>query len=577
MLKKKYHILIIMLFSIKLFSQSYQYPFEESYYHKLDRFMIKYSGSINDIHSSLKYYNVDDINEFLLNLNYDELDEKSKKDFQYLLLENIDWLIYKDSSYLKNKAIIETNAFQKGIRNIFYKSKSSFAKLSKKHFFIKANPVIRLSLDRDIANDNYIFINTRGFKIGGLLDNKIYFYSSLYETQRNYPEHIERKIKRDQALPGEGFFKPYKSGIIKSVEGYDFLNAQAYAGIKLSKHLNMQLGHGRFFIGNGIRSLLLSDYAHNYFYLKFDTRIWKFHYQNIFAELTAESRGINGKDRLLPKKYMAAHYLNFKFNKNLQAGIFENVIFHRKDHFEFQYLNPVIIYRTVEQFTGSADNVLVGMDINYNFLNRFSLYGQLLLDEFNFAILKKNDGWWANKYGLQLGFKYIDMLGIDHLDLQVESNIVRPYTYSHSDSIATYSHYNQALAHPLGANFKELIILMRYMPHNRIFLKSKILFAMKGEDNGKISYGGNILRSYDLRPHDTDGNTIDYGYYIGTGMKHNITQYSLEASYMFYPGYFMDFEVLYRKDTYDNSELDFDEFYIGTGIRVNIEKRNQDF
>jgi hypothetical protein len=59
--------------------------------------------------------------------------------------------------------------------------------------------------------------------------------------------------------------------------------------------------------------------------------------------------------------------------------------------------------------------------------------------------------------GLQLGAKYINALGIKNLDLQLEYNRVRPFTYSHRDSVANYTHYNQPMAHPLGANFSETI------------------------------------------------------------------------------------------------------------------------
>jgi hypothetical protein len=98
------------------------------------------------------------------------------------------------------------------------------------------------------------------------------------------------------------------------------------------------------------------------------------------------------------------------------------------------------------------------MDAKWNFLKRFQLYGQLMLDEFVFSeLVTNNQGWWANKYGIQAGLKYIDAFGIDHLDLQAEYNQVRPYTYTHRDSSAYYAHYDTPLAHPLGANFKELI------------------------------------------------------------------------------------------------------------------------
>jgi hypothetical protein len=87
-------------------------------------------------------------------------------------------------------------------------------------------------------------------------------------------------------------------------------------------------------------------------------------------------------DVLIPKKYFAAHYLSFAINKNWHAGFFETVVFSRRNQFEFQYLNPVILYRTVEGALGSPDNVLIGFNVSGNLFKKVQLYGQLLLDEF---------------------------------------------------------------------------------------------------------------------------------------------------------------------------------------------------
>jgi hypothetical protein len=48
----------------------------------------------------------------------------------------------------------------------------------------------------------------------------------------------------------------------------------------------------------------LSDFGANYLFLKLNTNVWKFNYQNIFAELTKFYP--RGGDGLLTKKYMAA-------------------------------------------------------------------------------------------------------------------------------------------------------------------------------------------------------------------------------------------------------------------------------
>ena len=167
---------------------------------------------------------------------------------------------------------------------------------------------------------------------------------------------------------------------------------------------------------------------------------------------------------------MKFHFLNLSF-------LVEKIIF------EFQYLNPLILYRVVEQKLDSPDNVMLGLDMNYKFGRRTLAYGQLLIDELKISELFKNNGWWGNKIGYQLGIKHYDLFNIKRLNLQFEYNSVRPYTYSHRAaegldySIASYSHYNQELAHPLGANFRELILLGSYR------------FSPKWTLSGKFNFG----------------------------------------------------------------------------------------
>ena len=88
----------------------------------------------------------------------------------------------------------------------------------------------------------------------------------------------------------------------------------------------------------------------------------------------------------------------------------------------------------------------------------------MILFSIHLEELKKDKTWWGNKIGTQLGVKYVDALSIANLDLQVEWNRVRPFTYSHFDSVGSYTHYNQPLAHPRGGNFNELIGIAHYQP-----------------------------------------------------------------------------------------------------------------
>ena len=470
---------------------------------------------------------------------------------------------------------IKSNYARSPILKYFYKTRANFIDLETSGFRMIINPVLQLSYLNEKNNENIIFQNTRGIDIRAYIDDKVYFYTQLLENQRSYLSFVEERIQKFGTLPGQGYWKNYESSVVGELRGYDFFNARAYVGFNPVKSINIEFGHGNHFIGNGYRSLLLSDYSHNYFYLKFNTRIWKFQYQNIFAEMAPTSTLFNPGDKLLPKKYTATHYLAFKPHTKFEIGLFETVVFARENHFEFQYLNPVILYRAVEHFLDSPDNVILGLNVKWNPIKGLSVFGQFVMDEFKLSEVKKQSGWWANKFGGQIGIKYVNVLNIDHLDLQLEYNIVRPYTYAHRDtlfsqpqnSVANYSHSNQPLAHPLGANFKELLVLARYKPGNKIYLQAKALLTTYGDDRPGENWGGNILLPLDSRERD-------YGNFIGQGTKTNIVAFNVDASYEIYHNYFIDIQGMWRQT---KSDLKKEQHYIGMGFRVNIANIGYDY
>jgi hypothetical protein len=185
--------------------------------------------------------------------------------------------------------------------------------------------------------------------------------------------------------------------------------------------------------------------------------------------------------------------LDIALTKWLNVGLYEAVVFGRKDHFEFGYLNPIIFYRSIEFQNGSFDNSLAGLDLKANVAKKFQLYGQLVLDEFVLSEITKNRGYWANKWAIQAGVKYIDAFGISNLDLQLEHNRARPFTWSHNDSVANFTHYNQPLAHPLGANFSEYIGIARYQPAPKWLIVAKLIAYTQGRDSSSRSFGSNIF------------------------------------------------------------------------------------
>jgi hypothetical protein len=308
----------------------------------------------------------------------------------------------------------------------------------------------------------------------------------------------------------------------------------------------------------------MSDFSANNLFLKFNTRIWKLNYTNLFMELIPFGNKAAG-NRVLPRKYFRMNYLAFNATKWLNIGLFDAVMFGRKDHFDFQYLIPVMFLRPAESDIGSGDNAVVGLNAKANIKNKVQVYGQLVLDEFLKSEIFKSNGYWANKFGYQIGVKYPDAFGVPNLDLQVESNRLRPFTYSHFDSVSDYSHTNLPLAHPLGANFQEYILMAKYQPFTKLFLTGRLITYTQGLDSLGFNFGSNIGRNYNSRPRN-------YGFNIGSGDKATCSLLSLLASYEVYENLFVDADLQLRQYTLasagsKNSTL------ISLGVRWNMATR----
>lgn len=279
-----------------------------------------------------------------------------------------------------------------------------------------------------------------------------------------------------------------------------------------SKYFQIDAGLGTNRFGSGYRSLLLSDAAYNYPYLKITTDVWHFKYTNLFAALTHIGDEAVRRDNFQPK-YSASHYLSWAVSRRVTFSIFESIVWQGRDTlsdrgFDVHYLNPVIFYRPVEFAVGSPDRVLVGADLQVRLGTKAAVYGQFTLDEFLLENLRERNGWWANKWGIQIGAKVYDIFGIAGLRAQAEYNVVRPFTYSHGSVVQNYAHFNQPLAHPLGSNFYEGLLLLNY-ENGDWFAGSHTVAARYGRDDG-ANTGGNLFRSY-ANPEMIFGNTIAQG------------------------------------------------------------------
>ncbi len=370
-------------------------------------------------------------------------------------------------------------------------------------YWLTINPIFDLQLGKDNSTIDYTYNNTRALNVKGGI-GKLSFSTSFYESQGRFASYLNDYMHHLSAAKGNGIV--LGRGISKKFKNndFDYPVAEAYISYAANKHFNLQFGNGKNFIGDGYRSLLLSDVAAPYTFAKISTSFWKLKYTNLWMWMDDVRVGSfeNGSNL---RKYMASHHLSINLTKKLNIGLFESTITNQRSGktIDINFINPIIFYRAVEFSRGSkSGNAILGLNTKYK-LKSANIYGQFILDELTVKQFFKSNGYWANKFGIQLGFNYYNAFKIKNLSLLGEVNMVRPYTYSHKDSELNYSHYNQPLAHPWGSNFVEFVGIARYNK-NRWFGNLKLIAGKKGFDfsTDELSYGGDIFLSYTNRPRD---------------------------------------------------------------------------
>ncbi len=562
---KNLSLLAFFYLPLLAYSQSTYAPLNEEYYNKIDRYEIKTGRLTQEVLTAVKPYKRSDIVAFVDSTHQKNVFTSRADEFNYDYLRNDSWEWAKP----------ETNNSKKAILKRFYRKKSDLYHVDHSDFDLHVNPVLYVGAGQDSRQDEMLFINTRGVEVRGMIDKKVGFYSYLTDNQAMLPAYVNDVKNTTLAIPHEGFWKGYKEG-----KGVDFLQARAYISFEATKHINIQLGNDRTFIGNGYRSLIFSDYAPPSLFFKTNVKVWKINYlfqiNRMTADLQGNASGLTGNKRY-PEKYIAFHHLSMNIGKHFNLGFFESVIFSPKDSssnntFEWSYVNPVIFYRAIEQQNGSSDNVILGLDFKWNALRKVSLYGQFVIDEFSIDHIKSGDGWWANKFAVQGGLKYIDAFTIPNLDLQGEVNIVRPFTYTHGSDYSNYASYRQSVAHPLGANFNELVGILRYQPLPKLNLTGKLILTSIGRDSTSTSanYGSNILRNN--RTH-----AQNYGNKIGQGIPNDIMFGSFTVSWMLKHNLFIDVNYILRQSKSSFATYNNNSSITSLALRWNIAQRLYEF
>lgn len=343
--------------------------------------------------------------------------------------------------------------------------------------------------------------------------------------------------------------------------GTTFSNNNNYAATLFRIHTELRLGnHFSFIAGYDTRSLGYGIQSTMRDPLSIPTPYFGYNYtfnDHISYQFQLD---YGNNDHLIgnayTSKYFVTHTIQYT-KKRVSAFLFESVVWRHENEngkrgIDPYYLAPLIIYRPTEFALGSSDNVLLGAGFQYQIIdkktnsnNRFinesvdkfglAVYGQILIDEFLYKEVIAKNGWWANKHALQVGIKGKYLTANEkQLSFALEYNHARPYTYTHSDSLQSYSNGTFALSNIYGANFRELALKFT-LRHDKWSIYNRLTYYTSGRGT-PFNNGSDVIRSSITR-------SMDYGNSIGQnteGYKYfalSRFSYSFKDKYLVYLEY----------------------------------------
>ena len=358
------------------------------------------------------------------------------------------------------------------------------AKLFKEHlvkivdgdFKITVDPAFRFELGKEFgentefATNNFMQHNGRGFHVATDLGPTVSFQSSFYENQAVLPGYLYDYARTHGVVPGQGRIKGFDQ------RGLDFAWATGNVSWSPKPWINAQLGQGRHFVGNGYRSVLLSDNPAPYPFIKLSTLTTnkRLQYSVIFAKLQ-----LVGERNRLPTGeageslfyWKRATFTHLSLNLGpVQLGLFEGTMWKTVDTagvraFNALQLNPVIGLNTAINGLHGDNTVLPGMDVKVRLAGRGMVYGQ-------FAVSDPDE----QRFAWQLGAQWFDLL-FPGLHVLLEYDRASPFNYTRPDGNMAWTQYDQPLASPLGTGYSEALAIVDWPLTRKLQARTEVSVA----------------------------------------------------------------------------------------------------
>ncbi|HZY39491.1 MAG TPA: gliding motility protein RemB [Mucilaginibacter sp.] len=526
--KSTIFFLFFFLFAAKQgFAQLIYQPYSYQFYQKLNT--VVYSPSSN-LHTALKPYFIGDSS--VMRPAYDSL-----------MMSNVD---NTGKSWL-HKALFSGHPVD--VKN--------------KDYTLTADLLVDLQAGREFTQPKTTYLNSRGYQVAGTVGSNFFFYTSGFENQGKFPNYEAAYISQTGMIPGQAYDRTFL--------GYnDWSYVTALMGYRAGKNFIIALGEDKTFIGDGYRSMLLSDYASSYPLLRLTFNLGKnIQYMAMWAYMEDQNAvefNVFGNNR---RKWGAFHYIDWNITNRASIGFFNAVIDEEaNDHgrlhgFDINYFDPIYFSSSLGPSGTVPDHTLAGFNGKYKVLDKTTIYGQILFDQSLASVDNSSGRAW------QIGFKGSDLFKVNSLNYLFEYNTAAPYTYSNQYPLVNYTELSEPLADPLGANFKEAIGILNYSA-GKFDFQGQLDYAKYGLNTGNLNYGKVITLA--------DNTNIPAGSGVtGQGLSTTLKYAEGTIAYMLNPKYNFRIEAgaLLRQET--NTQSDTKTVFITLGLRTGFRNLYHDF
>lgn len=359
-------------------------------------------------------------------------------------------------------------------------------------FFIEISPIIDFSIGKDLndTNDRTLFQNTRGALVNVDLFKNFSFSTALFENQSRFSNYENRRYigvgelypkapngyqnnAKNAVVPGAARTKPFKE------DGFDYAYAIGHLSYLPHKNLRISAGNNQQFIGDGHRSILLSDNSVGSPYFKID---WSIHHKFKITYLRARMLNLlrrsasSSAEVYYESKGYAVNYFSYLPTDKISISLFEGSIWNRGDSLTSKFSNP-LIYNPIPILSSlildgqNEVSTILGLNASTTIGLKNRVYSQVAIHDMN-----------ANLIATQIGYRGYDFFGLDDFLLHVEWNHLPYGFYNNINPRMNYVNYNLPLGHVKGDGFDEILVRINYM-YKRFYLEQSSSIYFLNEFN----------------------------------------------------------------------------------------------